>query len=188
MAKMMQRKIWWAFIGTYILLVYTTLGVSPEVWDFIDGLLGGRGPFVVMLLMILASFAVLVHMTLVKKERDTKEYLFFLLFLWVYLALGKVAKMPVEKVHILEYCVLGIMIYNALKIDINPYDWTLYIYGAVFCLVVGFIDEVIQGILPNRVFDFRDIFINVMSSLTALMVIRFNILKSKPKSFTTYRH
>lgn len=185
MEKMMLRKIWWTIISAYILLVYATLSVVSVMWDQIDGLLGGRGPFVIMFLVLVAALMVLVHMVFVKKEKGAKEYLLFLLFLWVYLALGKIAKLPAEKVHLIEYCLLGIMIYNALKIDINPYDWKLYICGGVFCIVIAFIDEVIQGILPNRVFDLRDIFVNVMSSLTVLMVIRFNVLKEEPKSFTS---
>jgi len=181
MDKMMKRKLWWSIIGGYILLVYTTLGVVPGVWDFIDGLLGGNGAFVVMALLVAAGLVVLLHMVFIKKERDAKEYLLFMLFLWAYLALGKIARMPVEKVHMIEYSILGFMAYNALKIDLDRYEWKLYIYGAVFCLVIGVVDEVIQGILPNRVFDFRDIFINVVSSFTVLAVIRFNILKKSQK-------
>ncbi|MFC1570510.1 VanZ family protein [Candidatus Omnitrophota bacterium] len=182
---MMLRKIWWTIISAYILLVYATLSVVSVMWEQIDGLLGGKGPVVVMLLVLLAAILVLVHMVFVKKEKGAKEYLLFLLFLWVYLALWKIAKMPAEKVHLIEYSILGVMVYNALKIDIDSYKWKLYIFGGVFCIVIALIDEVIQGILPNRVFDFRDIFINVMSSLTALMVIRFNVLKEEPKSFTS---
>ena len=185
MEKMMQRKIWWTVISAYVLLVYATLSVVSVMWEQIDGLLGGRGPLVVMLLVLLAAILVLVHMVFVKKEKEAKGYLLFLLFLWVYLALWKIANLPAEKMHLIEYCLLAIMVYNALKIDINPYEWRLYIFGGVFCILIAFIDEIIQGILPNRVFDFRDIFVNVMSSLTALMVIRFNILKEEPKSFTS---
>jgi len=184
MDKMVERKVWWSIIGAYVLLIYTTLGVMPEFWKLIDNLMGGKGVFLIIFLLVLGALGVLIRMVFIKKEQDAKKYILFLFFLWVYLALGKLARLPIEKVHLVEYCLLGVMVYNALKIDLDRYDWNLYICGGIFCLVIGIIDEVIQGVLPNRVFDLRDMVINIVSSLVVLMMIRFNILEQKPKSFT----
>jgi VanZ family protein len=76
------------------------------------------------------------------------------------------------------YSGLSAILYNALKIDLDRYSLRLYVCGMVICLAVGFFDEVIQFFLPNRVFDWRDVIINFASSVTAFMVIRFNILRS----------
>ena len=50
---------------------------------------------------------------------------------------------------------------------------TFWIYPAIilFSFSVGLLDEIIQGILPNRVYEFRDVVINWASSFlpTALV-------------------
>ena len=89
----------------------------------------------------------------------------------------KFEKNPGEKIHMIQYGVLGIFLYNALKIDFNRFDKRLYIFGSLISMILGSIDEVIQGVLPNRVFTWHDVFINGLSAIIALLLIRFNILK-----------
>ena len=135
---------------------------------------------------ILILCSLLTYMAVIKKERSVERYLLFILFTWTYLFLIKMTKFPSEKIHLLEYGVLGVFVYNALKTPLGRYNKWLYISAAAICAAIGLLDEGIQLVLPGRYFGWTDVLINIVSSVTALFIIRFNILAEKPKSFTMF--
>ena len=79
-----------------------------------------------------------------------------------------------------QYGLLGVLLYNALKIDFDKYGSALYLVGAAICIAAGAMDEVIQGILPNRHFTWHDVLINGLSGILSLLVIRVAFLESNP--------
>ena len=177
MDKTKKRIFWWAGVLVYVILLYSLLGSAPDIWKSIDSLLGGGGVPAIYLIGLLSVLLLLWHMIFVKKDRSFNSYFRFALFVWGYLAIFNMAVYPAEKMHVIEYTILSILIYNALKIDINPYAFRLYLYGAFIAFLVGGGDEFIQGVLPNRVYDARDIVINIASSALGFLIIRFNVLK-----------
>jgi len=181
MRKKYLRKVWWAITALYLMVVYSTLGVAPRIWDGFNASLGGKGTIPVYIVFFIAAVCLFAYMIFVKKERSPNSYLLFFLFVWIFLALNRLSRFPVEKIHLIEYALLGVFVYNALKIDIDRFDKKLYLFGSLFCLSAGFLDEIIQLLLPNRVFDWRDAVLNAAGSVIALMVIRFNILKEPQK-------
>ena len=68
-----------------------------------------------------------------------------------------------------EYGLLVIFVYRALKVRIK----TVWIYLPIilYTFFVGLLDEIIQGILPNRVYEFKDITINWASSFLATCLL-----------------
>jgi VanZ family protein len=179
MDKREMRKKWWTIFAVYVVFIYATLGIAPTIWDAIDSFLGGNIKIPIYVLGFTVFLFTLLYLILKKKERDPQKYLLYLLFVWVFLVLNKITKFPSEKIHLMEYAGMGVMLYNALKIDIDRFDRKLYIFGGVICLFVGFLEEVIQLLLPNRYFDLRDVFINVVSGVTALLAIRYVVLKEE---------
>ncbi|MCK4851702.1 MAG: VanZ family protein [Candidatus Omnitrophica bacterium] len=182
MKKSGLRTIWWTAVLIYLALVYATLGAAPGLWDRFNGALAGKGLAVVYASCLAAGVSVFTYMVFIKKERSFNNYFLFFLFVWVVLALNRLSRFPVDKVHLVEYGALSLLLYNALKIDFDRFDKKLYVLGSLFCLVAGFFDEAIQWFLPGRVFDWRDVILNVTSGATVLMVIRFNVLKAPPGS------
>jgi glycopeptide antibiotics resistance protein len=82
-------------------------------------------------------------------------------------------KYPEERVHFLEYAVLGIMLYFALREGIKVRKVLLGIPVIVFFIGLG--DELIQGILPNRVYQFTDVILNFCGGILGeLILITFN--------------
>ncbi|MDP8299207.1 MAG: VanZ family protein [Candidatus Tantalella remota] len=190
MDRSKKRILWWAGVLVYVILLYSFLGSAPAMWKSIDGFLGGKGVPAIYLVGALSVMSLLLYMIFVKKDRSFNSYFRFVLFLCSYFAVLKLAVYPAEKMHIIEYTLLSVLIYNALKVDLNPYEISLYLYGGFIAFMVGMGDEFIQGILPNRVFDARDIVLNIVSSALGFLIIRFNVLKEEdaPKNFTMYRH
>lgn len=64
-----------------------------------------------------------------------------------------------------EYGILAIFVYWTLKVRIKS-AW-IYPVIILYTFFVGLLDEMIQYILPNRIYDFRDVIINWASSFLA---------------------
>lgn len=86
------------------------------------------------------------------------------------LLLARYTSIIAEKVHLLEY---GYLSYLALKVfkDMRSREVS-YICVIITVVVVGYLDELIQKILPNRVYDMRDVYLNVLSGLLGLALVR----------------
>ncbi|MBZ0253877.1 MAG: VanZ family protein, partial [Candidatus Methylomirabilis sp.] len=75
----------------------------------------------------------------------------------------------VEQVHILLYGFMGVLVYQAL--DKRRAQREVFARAVAIVLGLGAVDELIQGVLPNRVFDVRDIVSNGVSGLVAQLAI-----------------
>ncbi|MCI0526462.1 MAG: VanZ family protein, partial [Nitrospira sp.] len=53
---------------------------------------------------------------------------------------------------------------------------TLLLVGALTISMFGFIDECIQGVLPNRVFELKDVGMNIVGGLLGVLLARFVLL------------
>ncbi len=68
---------------------------------------------------------------------------------------------PVEVTHFLEYGLLSILLFRALNHHIK--DKTIYLNAALIILLIGTLDEIIQWVIPGRVWNFKDVKLNVIS-------------------------
>ena len=77
---------------------------------------------------------------------------------------------PTERSHLIEYGVVGILIFEALterasqgrRVPLPP------LLAVLATAVLGVLDECIQAILPNRVFDPVDILFNLLAGTMAV--------------------
>jgi len=69
---------------------------------------------------------------------------------------------PVEAVHFLEYGLLGFFLFRALRFRIN--NRCIYLIAFLSGSLVGIFDEIIQWIVPLRLWDIRDVGLNALSS------------------------
>ena len=77
---------------------------------------------------------------------------------------------PEERSHLIEYSVLAIFIYEALKERVRngQYVWKPAIFSIIATSLIGLVDECIQILIPARVFDPIDIFFNTLASILAI--------------------
>jgi VanZ family protein len=76
-----------------------------------------------------------------------------------------------ERTHLIEYSVLGLIIHEALtergsqgrRVPIPA------LLAVVLTSLLGLIDEGLQAILPNRVYDIRDVGFNALAGLMAVV-------------------
>ena len=68
-----------------------------------------------------------------------------------------------EALHLIQYGILSLLLFRAFR---NRYgDRGVYPAALFLGALLGILDEVIQWAVPRRLFDFRDLFINVVSVL-----------------------
>jgi choline-sulfatase len=95
---------------------------------------------------------------------------------------------PGEKVHLMEYGLLGMLLCKALSYHLK--DKTTYLMATVLVSMIGMLDELIQWTLPNRVGDYRDAILNLVSGGLAILlvwlVIRPRVLQ-KPFQWASLR-
>lgn len=77
---------------------------------------------------------------------------------------------PEERTHLLEYGILAVLIHRALierqargRMARSP-----VLVATVLAAGLGILDEGVQWILPNRVFDWRDVGFNLFAVLVAM--------------------
>jgi hypothetical protein len=76
------------------------------------------------------------------------------LIFWTRALMGQ----PEEAIHFLEYGVLGVLLYRALRLHIP--DPGVFVAGALLGAIVGTVDEILQWVVPDRYWDFRDLVLN----------------------------
>lgn len=76
-----------------------------------------------------------------------------------------------ERVHVVEYAALALLVEGALRDrlgasrPLEPHAWGLAALAASAC---GLVDEALQGLVPARVCDLRDVVLDGGSGATAL--------------------
>ncbi len=83
-----------------------------------------------------------------------------------------------EKVHFLEYGLLGLLLCKTLGYHIK--NKTAYFVAIVLVYLIGTTDEGLQWALPSRVGEYRDIWMNIASGGLAILAV---VLVIRPKAF-----
>lgn len=102
---------------------------------------------------------------MLRQRRPVSTYLRIGLIFVAGLALGMTMEVTEERVHILEY---GLMGFLAAR-DMRRHEPARLARNAmILCALLGIADELFQAILPYRVGDLRDVFFDLLSSLLGI--------------------
>jgi len=149
----------WGFVILYTLFIYASLPFARGVQQSLRALFGGQlGLLINFLLLVPLLFLGLRVLRLSPKKR-------FLFVLLSSAALGFAMQMeiPEERIHLLEYGLLGALLLKAMSLKMVP----RLRFGTALVLgtMIGLGDEGIQWLLPDRVFDWWDVAYNVAGLL-----------------------
>jgi hypothetical protein len=103
----------------------------------------------------------------IKKIRSRLYYLgLAVMFFFYFVLIAFWCRFPAERLHVAEYSLLALLAHGCLESRFK----NAWVYPAAlgYCLLVGCLDEGTQYFLPNRVFEFRDLFVNWLASLLAV--------------------
>ena len=148
-------------------LIYSTLSVTPFIWNFLYTFLEQKFlSIVVNIIFIIITLLIIYFLT--KKKKSKICFFFLLIFLFLILLLITRIEKPAERIHFLEYGILGALIFKATgeKVKQN-------IFAIILLFIIAVIDELIQYMLPNRVGDIKDIVMNITGGIIGLCLEKF---------------
>ena len=166
--NLVSKNRLWGFVIIYVLFIYVSLPFFPA---FIKALRSFISKELLNLLSLVLSisFFLLLSVWIYNKKYKVNQFLLIIspLLLLTYLSLS--LDVWVERIHFIEYAVLGLLISRAVNVR------TLHGIISTCCLIIliGVVDEIIQWFLPNRVGDMRDVSMNSFGGVSGLWLGRF---------------
>lgn len=169
----MTKTARWYFLlivtWLYVAAIFAVLPMTPDLVKAIGqivpvGTLVNSG----IVLLVVAGYIVSIYLRPGEKLRILIPFLLLTVFFGLVFSLIRI---PVERIHIPEYAVLSVLFFRLLERDHTKPDACLLSF--LLTATVGMVDESIQLILPNRYFDWRDIWLNVLGGFSGLLTLGY---------------
>ncbi|MEM7172234.1 MAG: VanZ family protein [Pseudomonadota bacterium] len=162
----------WLYVALCVLGIFLTVPFARQLQGVFSDTFG-REAFIYVVVAAVLLGAVLAVLVL-RRARALKGSQLF----WIG-AVGTVyvgyavtlRKNPEEALHFIEYAFLGWLMFRALSHHLR--DGSIYLCAVILGAGIGIMDESIQWVVPDRVWDLRDIWIN----LVAIALIQVAIAK-----------
>ncbi|TMB49379.1 MAG: VanZ family protein [Deltaproteobacteria bacterium] len=151
----------WAALGAYVAAIYASLPFAPRVG--LRFLRTAPGSWVLgpgLALVVLAGAAALV-LGLRRRGAPARAY--------AALAVAAGAH-HLERTHLPEYGIAAWLAWRAIA-PLVPGPLAGYAAGAALAAAIGYGDELLQSIVPGRYYDIRDVGMNALGSVLAVIVI-----------------
>jgi len=167
MSQLKKERIkCWSYVLIWIFCIYSTLYIVRPLCTFLKE----NTPFNVIVNVGCFLILALLFNHLIqngKIKRGTTYSLFFLSIL-LYAIGFLILEYPEERIHFIEYGMLAFLIFRALIIDTR----VLLAYTSAFILtsLIGWGDEGIQYLLPNRYYQLNDVLLNSVGGALGLFL------------------
>jgi len=165
----------WVWALGWVGFIYATLGVVRNFTNFFRSL-------GILNFMVICGYILICGICLLAlfrtKNHDWWRYAALLAVLGSYFFFAKSIRTPEEKIHFFEYGLVGILFYRALQLNV-PKKWLAILGAFIIGGLAGWVDELIQGHVPGRYYDPRDILLNAISVALGLIVIATFPAKSR---------
>ncbi|MBI4377943.1 MAG: VanZ family protein [Nitrospinae bacterium] len=161
----------WRFLIIYSLIIILTLPLMPLLLKFYYNNSSFPLSWVCYILSALLGIYIFVYLIFIKGEQRGIVYFWFILLSFISAFLILRQKLPAEKFHFIEYGFLSYFSYSAVEKSLEIGQLLHYTFVGLIVLIISSIDEFIQYLLPNRVGEFSDIFLNLISGVLGLMTI-----------------
>ena len=161
----------WAALGAYVAAIYSSLPFAPR-WGlrFLRTAPGSwfLGPG--LALVVVAGAAVLV-LALRRRRAPARAYAALAVAATGYaLAFSWLSAQRLERTHLPEYGIAAWLAWRAVA-PLVPGPLAGYAAGAALAAAIGYGDELLQGIVPGRYYDIRDVAMNALGAVLAVIVI-----------------
>ncbi|MFQ5895008.1 MAG: D-alanyl-D-alanine carboxypeptidase/D-alanyl-D-alanine-endopeptidase, partial [Nitrospinota bacterium] len=157
---------WWG-LAAYGGLGLATLPLALPAWRQMGRMLGGRREAILTAVLLGSGFLVAGGLLVRKWERRAWVLAGLVavafLFLWDFFRI----RSPIERFHFAQYGAFGLLAVWAFRGE-DWAGWRLWAGVLALALSLGAIDEFVQYLLPSRVGEWRDIWLNAKGSLYGL--------------------
>ncbi|MFH1782999.1 MAG: VanZ family protein [Candidatus Omnitrophota bacterium] len=166
MNRTSSAKTYWIFSALWTLLIYSTLYIVRPICNFLKK----NAPFNEIVSLSLVVLFIFIVGIFFKKTKIKNIATYFLLALvaCLYIITFKYIEYPEERIHLVQYGILAFLIYKALSFRLNGIR--PYLIAFLLTSLIGWGDELIQGILPNRYYQTTDVMLNSVSGSLSLFL------------------
>ncbi len=178
-----ERRLWLALL-IVLIAIYATLGQTPAI-------VAALGPDLIEsaeanLLFALLILLVAIPIFFVDKRLARVEIAVGIGILAVYLLAWLRLGSWEERTHLFEYALVAALVHEALleRRDNGRRVPAPALLALVISILLGWLDEGVQSLLPNRVFDLVDVAFN---SLAATMIIGARWLVRRARTWAAGR-
>jgi arylsulfatase A-like enzyme len=170
----LARSRTWGLAWGYIAFVYSTIPLMPLVWRTLSEHTQGAARYLGIAAVVGLGIALLAK---VRTPRGGRRWLTWAGLLGIGLAyaylLQHFARFPAERLHLVEYGLVSYLLLRALSLDLPAPR--AYIVALLLTALVGAGDELIQWVLPQRVFELKDVQLNIVSGGLGLLAVRLTL-------------
>lgn len=149
----MSNKNKWLLVVSYSIFILATLPVARSAWNWI-GVSNGK-------IILVGLYIGALGYTFAK----LRNYIILFTILFLSVLVFRFIDIPAERIHFIEYGILGWMAYWAAGNNMRG----LFI-ALGYIVIMGVLDEVVQWILPDRYFDMRDIGMNIFGGVIGILL------------------
>lgn len=164
-----ERRLWFGVVFI-VATIYATLGLAGQFAALIpaNGVIENTffGVFLVIVFVLFGNG--------MRKRTSKGEFWVTLGIVAAYaMAMLRLFVNPNERTHLVEYSIVAVLIYEALaeRKRNGGNVWNPAIFTMLATALIGLVDELIQAVLPNRVFDPIDIGFNAFAGVMAVVSI-----------------
>lgn len=153
----------WTFTAIYTTLIFSTLGIVRTLTETIRAT-GNLGTLTFLLIGFFLLFSVFLNSTKISRKQLILRLILTLCFITL---IATVTRLPEERMHVIQYGLLGWLI--SWSLSDSPMTFCRVLLGVLLGWAIGLGDEIIQYFLPNRVYDIRDVILNGVSATLGLL-------------------
>lgn len=178
-----ERRLWIA-LAIVLAAIYATLGQAPAIVAALgEGILNSVGNNLVFVIIVLL---VVIPVFFIDKRLARAEIAVGICILTVYLLAWLRMGSWEERTHLFEYALVAALVHEALleRRDNGRRVPAPALLALAISLLLGWLDEGMQSLLPNRVFDLIDVAFN---SIAATMIIGMRWLVARARAWADRR-
>jgi hypothetical protein len=161
----LRRVILWSLVGAYTIALPHAIFVYYSIVRHFSSDVAGKIP-----ILIIISFGVAYAFLCFLIKRDIR-FLGFIVpcAIIVYIVIFFESN-PNKYIHIPEYMLMSWLIFDALSIDYKGKGILILVF--ICSSMLGIVDELEQGIYPNRFYGWRDMWINSASTIIGILTLK----------------
>ena len=163
----------WCYVAFGALAIYCTIPVARALRELVAGHIGlVFFSYVTVVLTLFAGFLAFINLR--KRKLPLNAHVTLLIIFSIFVAyIYQLREIPEEAIHVAEYGAIGLLVYRALAHRTR--DFSTYIMAALIVGMIGVLDEYIQWVVPNRVYDLRDIRTNFLAGCLGQLAIAIGL-------------
>ena len=161
----------WAALGAYVAAIYASLPFAPRLGLRFQRTAPGSWFLGTGLALVVVAGAVALVLALRRRRAPARAYAALAVAAAGYaLALSWLSAQHLERTHLPEYGIAAWLAWRAVA-PLVPGPLAGYAAGAALAAAIGYGDELLQSIVPGRYYDLRDVGMNALGSVLAVIVI-----------------